>query len=793
MFNKSIIFSSLLLLASLSTAFSQSGIIQGKVTDAVSSYILSNANIRILSLQRGTMTDIKGRFYLKDVPVGTQILRISFMGYKIEKIEVEVTAGETSQLDVALKPEVLKTKGVIITSTRYEKELTNVSLPVSVVSQRRIQDTAPVTIADVMEAEPGLSVGRDGVWGTRLVVRGMSKHNVVTLVDGNRLDTSPEIAAGLSMIDLNDIERIEVIRGAGSSLYGTGAIGGVINVVTRNGYYADRFYLSGGLRGSYGTVNDLGMGHLRLTAGGQKWHFNLSSMLRNAGNLTTPDGELPNSRFRDNNVSAKLGLQLLKNQELKINFQQFKAEDVGIPGSSLFPTNAEVRYPSEKREMLSAELVSRNWSSRLRQTTVKYFVQNIQREVENIPNIVMQVPGTPPKRVSVLKVAPGANHDVNGVQFQSDWLLGRRHYFIAGIDYWKKKYAGYRAKFQKIEMLNAADNSVIKTIEKEIGELPLPNSSYESTGIYAQDEIRLLSERFIITLGGRYDRIRTENEEALNPLYEITDGVRNDSPANQTVLWEAQKDRNKSWSGNISLLYQLHPNLQLTLTGAKSFRAPSLDERYQFIDLGSIVKIGDPALAPEKGTFIDFGLNFQWKKLAFSSNFFWNELADLVVEEPATYGDRPALQKVNVGQARLTGFDGRINWSLIPTLSTYGTIAYVRGEDTENDTSLPQMPPLNGRLGLQWQSPFYVKLNLSANMYATQDQLAEGELRTPGYTVLDTYLTTKPFPVARMVTRFVFGVENIFNHSYRNHLSTNRGLIAAEPGRNFVARWFMEF
>jgi hemoglobin/transferrin/lactoferrin receptor protein len=303
----------------------------------------------------------------------------------------------------------------------------------------------------------------------------------------------------------------------------------------------------------------------------------------------------------------------------------------------------------------------------------------------------------------------------------------------------------------------------------------------------------LWQEKVIFTLGGRYDWINIQNDAALNPEFEITDGVRNDNPPGQTVLWPAGDSKNKSWSANLSALYHVHPAFKLKFTTAKSFRSPALEERYQFIDLGNLVKIGDPNLEPEKGAFADVGVEFNFNKFAMSGNVFLNQIDDMVVELPTTYQGRSALKKVNVGQARLSGFDGRIDWEPGYALALYGTVAYVKGEDVKNNTPLPLIPPLNGRLGLRWKGPFHFSLDFSTTMYATQDRIVTDELRTPGYTTYDVFLNSYPITTRFMVSRIVLGVENIANHLYRNHLATNRGLIVAEPGRNLILRWLVDF
>lgn len=784
----------IIIFISVSYYQTQAATVKGKVVDQQTQTALSGANILIKNQSKGTTTDDSGHFEIKNISAGEYQLILSFIGYKTQTRKISLNSEDKKDLTIALSPSVIQVSGISIISSRYEKRMDEMALPIAVVTDEQIQKKSVLTLSDAVESEPGISLGRDGIWGTRMVIRGLSKYNIVTLVDGNRIDTAPDLAAGTSMIDLNDIERVEVIRGAGSSLYGTGAVGGVINVITSAGFYADKFQLSGKISSGFASANNLGFGNLQLSANANHWYLHLSSMYRQAENMKTPDGELPNSQFQDENISAKLGFRPWENHEIKLNYQNFQANDVGIPGGlDLFPGSAVVRYPFEQREMMSGEFISRNLFPFLNQVSIKYFIQNITRDVENIPNTVKTVPGTPTKKVSVLKVTPGAEHEVDGVQVQTNWFLFNRHILIAGMDAWQKEYRGHRSKFQKIEVLNPDGTAVANTIYKEIGELPLPNSQYASLGFFAQDEFSLLHERLNLTLGSRFDRIQIENEEALNPLFEITNGVRNDSPANQTVLWPALSENKYSWSGNLNILYRLTSEFSTTFSASKSFRSPSLEERFAFIDLGSVVKLGDPNLAPEKGTFVDIGFRLEQEKFALNGNVFLNQLTDLVTDMPTLYEERAALITTNIGKARLYGFDGRMDWQIWSQGVFYGTLAYVKGEDTKNNTPLPLIPPLNGQLGLRWSTSLGFNLDASIKMYATQERIAEGEKRTPGYATADIFLNSIPIPLGRLNNQFTLGIENLLNRAYRNHLATNRGLVVAEPGRNISLKWLMSF
>ena len=782
----------LVLVMLLLTSITYSGTITGTVKNFEKNTVVQNANIQVLNSQTGTTTDKKGLYTINNVGAGDFEITFSHIGYRPETRTLQIGENQVYELDIYLEPVAVPLNEIVVTSTRYEKQLKDVSAPLNVVRKEKIEQTAPLDAAQALSTQPGISLARDGIWGTHVNIRGMSRSNIVMLVDGNRIDTATDLAAGLSMVDVNDIERIEVIKGAASSLYGTGAVGGVVNIITRQAWYDDTPYLKVNLSGDYGSVNNSGNGHFLIKSGGSKWNLSLSGMTRKAQNTKTPEGEIPNSQFQDENISAKAGIRLSKNQEIKLNYQRFYAQDVGLPGGyPIFFENAKVSYPEEKREMISAQYVIRNVTPLLSRVSFKYFNQNILRDVENIPYKVQNVPasnGQPPKRINMLSVTPGATHNTNGVQLQMDWILNKNHQLIAGIDAWQKDLDSHREKNIRVDVLSPADGSVKKVINQVIGERPLPVSYYRSLGVYVQDEFNVRN-KLSITLGGRYDRIDVENEQTLNPLYQILNGNRDNSPANQTVLWDKIKAHDYSWSGNLGILYHLSDKYDVTLTLGKSFRSPFLEERYKYIDQGSIVKIGDPNLKPEQGLFSDAGLRIWQGDFSFTGNVFYNQLQDLVIETPTTYEDRNALITSNVGKAVLYGSDFGAQYNIAKYLHVYANAGYVHGQDTYNDVPLPLIAPFNGKLGISGNLFRYLNYDMSVTYFAKQDRIADWEYETPDYAYIDLYLSTTSLKFLSFNSRFILGVENLTDRAYRNHLSTNRGIVTIEPGRNIKLRW----
>jgi hemoglobin/transferrin/lactoferrin receptor protein len=117
----------------------------------------------------------------------------------------------------------------------------------------------------------------------------------------------------------------------------------------------------------------------------------------------------------------------------------------------------------------------------------------------------------------------------------------------------------------------------------------------------------------------------------------------------------------------------------------------------------------------------------------------------------------------------------------------------VRGLNQKDDENLPQIPPLNTLVGLKYLILDWLQVDLSAYLFADQDKVAEGEIETPGYAYYILKLDFLNLNIDRVHFNFTAGIENIFDKEYRNHLSTNRGLIVAEPGRNFFLKTNISF
>jgi outer membrane receptor protein involved in Fe transport len=220
--------------------------------------------------------------------------------------------------------------------------------------------------------------------------------------------------------------------------------------------------------------------------------------------------------------------------------------------------------------------------------------------------------------------------------------------------------------------------------------------------------------------------------------------------------------------------------------GSAAFRSPSLEERYEYIDLGSVVYVGNPALSSEKSLCVNAGLRVHSDPVNVHTDLFLNSMSNLVSQVPGLYENRPAYYRTNIGKARLYGFEVEVEAALTSWSALSVSAAYVRGQDTYSGRNLPQIPPFNGLVELRGIADRIGTFMLSVPWATRQNAPGSGESATPGHALLNAGFASTRLAFGFMDVSMRAEVRNIFNSEYRNHLSTLRGMVRLEPGRNFV-------
>ncbi len=233
-----------------------SGVVRGSGGET-----LAGAHIIIKNTTLGTASDALGQYRLKGLRNGVYTLRVSYFGYQTQEREVELSGREVV-LDFEMEETSVDLNAVVVTGTRTEKSLSNTPVLTQSVGIRELVSRDATDITQALEmVVPGMEFASTAA-GKSLTLQGIDPQYTVFLVDGERIagDTYGDI--DYSRINMADVERIEVVKGAGSTLYGSNALGGVVNIITRtpsevarhsasarfSGYNTQNYQLSSGMK-----------------------------------------------------------------------------------------------------------------------------------------------------------------------------------------------------------------------------------------------------------------------------------------------------------------------------------------------------------------------------------------------------------------------------------------------------------------------------------------------------------------------------------------------------------------
>jgi iron complex outermembrane receptor protein len=212
------------------------GKISGVVADAESGEPLGGANVWVSKTLLGASSDENGRFVIRGVPPGTCLLKISFIGYRTEQLLVRVQRDSTSQIRIALRPSAVQSETIIVTGSRQQEDLQRAANSVSVIASTEILRRNRFRLDESLQSIAGVTLIGENVnvrGGSGYALLGLGASRVLMLIDDVPVLTSDLGRANWDILPATEVERVEVLKGAASVLYGSGGISGVINILTK--------------------------------------------------------------------------------------------------------------------------------------------------------------------------------------------------------------------------------------------------------------------------------------------------------------------------------------------------------------------------------------------------------------------------------------------------------------------------------------------------------------------------------------------------------------------------------
>ena len=244
----------------LIVGFANAGSINGIISDKSTGEVLPNTNVSIVGTTFGAASDSDGRFDIINVPAGSYVLKVSYIGYEPIKKNIVIQESEDLSFNFTLREDFFQTEQIVVTATRTEKLLQDVPVVTEFISREEIEEKGAEDLSEILEDRPGISIETGTTGGKFLFMNGVDSKRVLLLVDGVPVSGKLNNRNQLNLIDADKIDHIEIVKGPASALYGMDAMGGVINVIT-SGITEDLSIKANGRMGS----NDLYSGNLSLS------------------------------------------------------------------------------------------------------------------------------------------------------------------------------------------------------------------------------------------------------------------------------------------------------------------------------------------------------------------------------------------------------------------------------------------------------------------------------------------------------------------------------------------------
>ena len=698
--------------------------IEGKVVDAAGGPV-ADARVTIMELKRRTTTAADGTFRFDGIPPGTYLLEANSprFGKAIQRVAAGAAQPVTLTLDISLHEEVT------VAANLEVRTLSELAQPINVLTKSDLDERLQPTIGETLSGEPGVASTFFGRGASRPIIRGQGGDRIRMLQDGVGVGdvsaTSPDHAVTINTLTT---DKVEIVRGPATLLYGSSAIGGVVNSSdTRIASYLPEGILSGAVDLGLASVADEARGALSLDA--RLGNFVLHG---DASKLTSDDYDIPG--FARTPVEPGDPFGFVPNSAVETSGAAGGISyvgDAGYLGVSYSGFNSVYGSPAE--EEVTIDLAQRRVDVAGQLTTPFAFLRGA-------------------------KVRFGTN------DYQHDELEGSEKGTTFNDTGWEGR---------------------LELPHKPLG----PLSGAFGVQIVHRDLEAIGEERFIPPTTTDAQGAFLFEEVPIGPAFRLQGGFRwehsdVDSPESPDV----QNRSFNGYSGSLGFVWNFAPCWVLAASGARTTKLPNAQEL--FADGPHIgtnaFEIGDPFLDNEISTGVDVVVRLTEGVVSGSVAFFYQDFDGFIFER-FTDEVMDDLQVIRYTQAdaRFIGGEGHVDIELLHTEPHHLVLElaadYVKADLKPSDVPLPRIPPLRYGGGLRYKSATWQGL-FEIRRTDEQDQVAPFETVTPGYTFVNAMLGYRFF-FGPVITDVIVTGTNLTNQEARNNVSFLKD-VAPLPGRN---------
>lgn len=736
--------------------------ISGLVKDRETGNPLEAVNIYIPELNKGAATDAGGKFIIRQIPDGVFTIEFSYVGYQTEVIAASF-AGADEKIELELQPVILMSDELVVSGGYLSMQDDN-AVKIDAINKKSLRRMGSPNYMEAISNVPGVDIISRGSGISKPVIRGLSGNDVLVLNNGVRVENyqfGENHPLGLNEFGIG---KVEIVKGPASLLYGSDAIGGVINFIP--GYPAPSNSITGHFNSAFNSVTNGISSDLQIKASGDKAFAGLLVGLKsNADYLQGGGGFAPNTRFNEQAVKACMGTAN--------NFGSFK----------LYYDYNRSKFGMLVPDIIKEELVTERgrkvdqWYQFLENHMIisknKLFFKKFKIDLDASYQLNH-------RRLFEEDEEPGVEMQLHTLTYQS-----RIHFDLSGS---MKLIGGFQGMNQKNENLNNRETVF------------LPNattSNYSLFGLLNWD----LSSGLRAQAGIRFDHRIIDSPE-MHAKGGHAHGEEEGQHEDEEELYLPEVDKSyNNLSGSLGFTYNITDRWLWRANLAAAYRAPNLFELTSNGIHAGRFEEGNPNLEAQKSREADLSTHYHSRLFSFDLAVYYNQIRDYIYIA-ATNDTAPVgggiLYRYNQTDAALHGMEAGIHFHPpnLEWLHLKSTYSAVRGK-RDDGGYLPLMPTDHLKMEMRFdlnilalpEKPFVL---ISSEYAFKQDRPAGFESETDDYLLIGLAVGTT-FKWGKQKSEIGLRVNNLTDVEYTSHLSTLKPMGIYNPGRNIHIYFSLPF
>jgi len=715
-----------------------------------------------------------------------------------------------------------------VTATGSEIDTFQIPTPVIVIDEETIQDLQPNNATDLLRNEPGVDVNGVGPNQGRPIIRGNRGLRVLFLQNGLRMNNArrqTDFGEIVGMVDMEYVQRMEVVRGAASVLYGTDAIGGVLNLITKVPAPGSGTGFNGTVGYRYSDTDSQSKGNAGVSGYVNNFSYELAGTIRDTDDYEVPAGTfgditldestvVNDTAIKDDSVNAYAGYRLNDQHSLFARWSRYRADETGfgyVDPALLGETDlVRILYPFQDFDRYTLGYSAAGLQSAAASSIdVQAYYQDNERQLANEIFIDIGAPFGLPSDLTI-DTLNFTDLETFGFRAEVRKLLGDKHLLTYGGEYFNDNsfntdesltVTTLRAPFP-IDFVCGPSGAVpfpFECVFEDSDDVAnTPNAENYGSGIFIQDTF-MATDRLTAIYGARY--ARSETNAKPTPGLDVS-GL---DFSDDAVV------------GALNLTYAVKPVFNLVGSIGSAFRAPNIVERLFNgpTPEGIGYQVLNPDLKSETSLNWDLGFKFRNQNAYFEATYFYNVIDDAIVqvtlsesqiamlppdvqEDIANSGSTVVVQQENAQKLTIDGFELAGGYSWLNGFSLGANYSHQSGQaDLGSEAGDPTGDTYSSKIAGyfrytqpkgRWWAEYRIRHNGEQDQILDPDQ-DPGPVGPvlPAFTVHDIGAGVTVYESARWSHQLGLGLENLTDELYAEF--SNASFFRPQPGRTLVANY----